>query len=223
MRALPAFIAALVALPSLAPASSLTLDQFYTVGTPESLSTSTASYNTNQEIAQTFTASMSGKLGEVDTFIRRFSGTTGNLILDIRDATPSGAPGTTILYSTSVSALSVPTVPNPVAFYDFDLSAANINVVAGKTYAIALHAGPGDVIYQWIGDVGSYVGHDPYSGGGFYERVIGNHDWGTSAGYDLAFKEFVIVPLPSAFAAGALLLTTLASLKLLQPKRRSLA
>src|SRR3954453_14690288 len=56
------------------------------------MASSVAYFNTNQEIAQTFTVGVTGVLTEVDLYMSRWSGGTNPLILDIRGTQADGRP-----------------------------------------------------------------------------------------------------------------------------------
>src|SRR3954453_17438281 len=56
------------------------------------LSTNVGYYNTTAEAAQTFAVGASGTLTEVDLYLYRFSGTIGDLIVDIRGTQANGLP-----------------------------------------------------------------------------------------------------------------------------------
>jgi hypothetical protein len=160
--------------------------------------TSCAYFNTDQEEAQTFTVGMSGTLSEVDLYLSTFSGSIGDLIVDIRacqgDGRPTSGAGQQLV-SVTIPAATVSANVDP--FLAIDLTAANLYVSAGEKLAVIAHVAPdvnGDITYYWGGRPDNY-----YAGGGFTDRVIGNYDWqAVDPIDDIGFKTYVIpaVSLP---------------------------
>ena len=198
--ALAAVVAALSLAVAVAPASAGTLDQQHTgdpltgvgiVG-PDSVFSGPAS------LAQTFTAGLSGALDQVDIPLSRLDA-DGPVTVELRDVS-GGAPGATVLASTSVAAAAVPAaVPSGEVFDVAVPFAAPAPVLAGSQYAIVAYTG-GDDMYrsQAVGD-----GSDGYTGGGLFITFTSPPaSWSTGFSLDLRFKTYVI---PSAQPPAALI------------------
>lgn len=123
-------------------------------------------FDNDHLLAQTFTAGHSGFLHDVIISLDRnnAASTNGEIMVEIR-ATASGAPTTTILASTTMSALSV----NRDGARDYDFIFASPPVIAsGTVYAIVTRrSGLGTITadFNWYsGDANS----DQYANGGRY-------------------------------------------------------
>jgi hypothetical protein len=177
--------AACVLAPGLAQAG--TLDQQQTA-----IFSGAYSIGTNQAVAQTFTAGLTGKIDQVDLHIDKSAGTTADLTVEIRSV--SGiAPADTALASTSVpaSAISVSSAFVPVTF------ASQASVVAGTQYAIvASSTTPVSDTYSWT----ESPTPAPYAGGGvFYKPPPPTGSWASVTARDLAFRTYVVLPpVPAA-------------------------
>ena len=186
------------AMAPIAMASVSVVDQSYvpSLGSGTgNLSAGFGSINPSQERAQSFTVGLSGDLVRVEVYIHRFSGTSGNLVADIRPVDASGHPTNTSLANAVVAGTDIPTFPDPVVFFPLDFSGTPIAVHAGDHLAVALHGTAGDITFTWIGDTPG-----AYTGGAGQERVIGNHSWISefSGTEDLGFRTFVNIPEPAA-------------------------
>ena len=115
--------------------------------------------SSQQKLGQTFTAGLTGTLTEIAVPVACDAGAT--LAVEIRNVA-GGAPGATVLASTSVPATSLPQFfPATPAFRTISF-ASGAAVSAGTSYAFVLTAGdPGCGIFQ--GPVG-----DPYTQGDLY-------------------------------------------------------
>ena len=188
-------IGLLVGLP--ASASAGTLDQEQTDG-------SAGSYGllSNQSLAQTFTAGISGNLDEVDLDLINSGGS--GLYVEIRDASSSG-PGDRILASHIVPDSAI---PGPFTFVPVKLDSP-APVAAGTQYAIVAYTSGGSG-YRW----GRGPFGDSYPGGAGFS--VGNSPpsgpWGPS-GADLVFKTYVVPTPPSAPASTGQRAAALASCK----------
>lgn len=126
--------------------------------------------------AQVVTPGMSGALDRVDLVMERFADTTGPLSVEIRDTTPSGAPGTTVLATANVAAGQVLVAPAtglvPVMF------ASPARVTAGVPVAVVTQTTSPNH-YGMYGTAGN-----PYGGGAAW---IG---WGLPPAWDLYTDDF---------------------------------
>ncbi|MDX6616630.1 MAG: hypothetical protein QOD60_1721 [Solirubrobacterales bacterium] len=146
--------------------------------------------NDLQSLAQTFTAGISGKLDRVDLYLSK-SGNPGPLTVEIRN-TLSGAPGTTVLASTSVpaSAVAVAAGSIPITF------AAPATVAAGTRYAIVASNTTTGVphTYSWLYSLAT----DSYTAGAPFTAIApASTAWTASPGGDFTFTTYVV---PSASA-----------------------
>jgi hypothetical protein len=178
--------------------AQLVLDQGFDPTGQITVASGIGGINTNQYRAQTFQVGLSGTLGEVDVYMRRFptSGIGGNMIFEIRRQTASGVPS-------DVSSDSLLSIPIPSArfstslgFLPIDVSSVNLHVSAGDKLAIVFHADvntPSNVAYQWLGQ-----NNNPYLNGNSLEEVVGNHSWGNEGlpNADLGFETYMFVPVP---------------------------
>jgi hypothetical protein len=180
-------VAAALLLGATSSASAGTLDQQQTTSSTD------AGFFTNQSVAQTFTAGISGVVDQVDLLLLK-SGTPPNPVtVQIRNVS-AGKPAATALASASVPTAAIPTATAtfvPVTF------TTPVPVTAGTQYAIvAYSATSGDAAgwrYQSSGD--------PYSGGGFFsstETVPPVDTWTEQPAFDFAFKTYVgpVPPTP---------------------------
>src|SRR5262245_3707395 len=190
-------VAALAALLLGAPASASagTLDQQQTDG-----SGSGNSMQANpmaESNAQTFTARISGKLDQVDLFLRTFNGTPPDPVtVEIRDS--SGTPGNMVRASHRVPVTDVSSVAGFVPVR-FDSPAP---VTAGTQYTIVAYTaspGPFGPAYVWQGSSTS----NPYPDGAAFSTTTSPPSAPWSAGFgDFAFKAYVN---PSnSFSVGAI-------------------
>lgn len=176
--------AAMVAL-GLVPsgARAATLDQhqddtgssFLDIGGPDSI---TGTYSQ----AQTFTAGLSGLLEQVQLYAYNHDGS--DLTVEIRNVDSSGAPGTEVLATGTISApVSYPGSWNTVVF------ASPPKVVAGTQYAIVAYTSGSD---EWDWALGGSA--DPYPAGGIYYALSSppSTAWSPQpAQYDTAFRTYV--------------------------------
>lgn len=144
-----------------------------------------------RSLAQTFTAGLTGPLDRVDLYLASGATTTGPLTVEITDVTSAGAPGTTVLASTSVPAASVTGTGGWVAV-PFSSPAT---VQAGTQYAIVAQA-TGTDIYGWWRGPG-----DVYSGGQAFSSSGPVLTWVPDS-FDLAFKTYVNVAAAVAMPSG---------------------
>src|SRR5882757_8143739 len=73
---------------------------------------SSAGVNSNQSLAQTFTAGITGRLDQADLVLSTFSSPTDPVTIEIRNAA-GGLPGNTVLASTTIPISAIPADPNP--------------------------------------------------------------------------------------------------------------
>jgi hypothetical protein len=183
-------VAALVTGAALLPASADagTLDQQQTDTSGPSPGYVVGPVSGASSSAETFTAGLSGGLDQVDMFLDCFvcSNTVG-VTVQITNAV-GGAPGTTVLATASIPAVSVGPAPGSFISVAFGSPA---NVQAGTQYAIVAYTSGSDT-YRWRGAAGT-----PYSGGqGFSSGSSPPGAW-LAASKTFAFKTYV-VPTPTA-------------------------
>jgi hypothetical protein len=145
----------------------------------------TATIDSGETPAQTFTAGLSGGIDQVDLHLESHGPTTP-LTVEIRN-TSGGDPGATVLAAQSVPASSIPATASWVTF-NFATPAP---VTAGIQYAVLAYSSPVSMIqhYEW-----GYSG-DVYAGGRF--TFAGNPPsgpWTPGSTNDLAFKTYVAPP-----------------------------
>src|SRR3954465_12287851 len=147
----------------------------------------------NESLAQTFTAGLTGGLDRIELLLGApDSAPDAPLTVELRNAS-GGSPGTTVLAAGSVAPSAVsstdPWVPIPFA------TAAP--VTAGTQYAIAAYS-PVDNTHDYFWAIAF---PDPYPAGAtFYQTVTPpGPTWTLAAlGGDQAFKTYVEVPAPPA-------------------------
>jgi hypothetical protein len=170
-----------------ASASAGTLDQQQAVGSGD------ARVGTDESLAQTFTAGLTGGLDRIDLLLGSDgSGPTVPLTVEIRSAS-SGPPGPTVLATGSVppSAVSLADAWTPITF------ATAVPVTAGTQYAI--------VAYSSVDMANSYFWglefDNPYPAGANFFQTVSPPDgpWTlTALDGDQAFKTYVAVPASPA-------------------------
>jgi uncharacterized repeat protein (TIGR01451 family) len=132
--------------------------------------------------AQTITAGISGHLDQVDLYINNITG-TDPLTVEIRDVDSNGAPGTTVLASTSATySLSTPD------WVSFTFSSA-ASVSAGTQYAIVAYTS-GSSEYSWF----ALFSGNAYADGALYQSLASPPTtWSTVATGDAdhVFKTYV--------------------------------
>ncbi|HEY3025772.1 MAG TPA: carboxypeptidase regulatory-like domain-containing protein, partial [Pyrinomonadaceae bacterium] len=136
-------------------------------------------FSTTTWLAQTFVPGVSGQLSQVDVQSAIVSGgTVGTIIVEIRN-TVSGAPGNTVLATSTLSGVSSTTN----AWYSVPFSSP-ATVSTGTTYAIVLRVGTG----------GNYRGvrsnANSYANGAYYLSTNSGGTW-SAQGQDLAFRTYV--------------------------------
>ena len=164
-----------------------------------------------EDLAQTFTAGLTGDLVQVDVQIWNLisfgvPSATGDITLEIQ-TTSGGAPSGTVLATETIMSVSVPTTGGTVPFTNVVLSAP-FGVTAGDILAIVLlYSGPGNYLWR-------FSGGDLYAPGGIFPRLNAG-SWVGPFG-DGGFQTWVDVPEPSA-----LLLLSLGALVVLRRRRRA--
>jgi hypothetical protein len=185
--------AACLLAPGLALAGTLDQQQTSTGGAAFSI-------GTNQTVAQTFTAGITGTIDEVDLHLGySVSAPTAPLTVEIRSAS-GGVPTNTVLASSSIPASSAPASSAfvPVAF------ASQASVAAGTQYAIVASSATPAITnnYEWT-DAPSA---NPYPGGTALYAPPGSSAWANDTTADVAFKTYVVpsppVPTPAAGPTG---------------------
>jgi len=181
--------AALAALLFATSASAGTLDQ------QQTSSNSNVFLLTDQSVAQTFTAGISGGLDQVDLLLSQSGTPPASVTVEIRNAS-AGNPGTVVLATVTLPTSAIGTNPGfvPVTF------TAPAPVVAGTQYTIVAYS-PGTVSdrVEW-----NYQNEEnPYSPGAMFftsDPIPPDGTWIVSpAGDDDAgFKTYVATASPSA-------------------------
>lgn len=153
-----------------------------------------------QQVAQTFTVGIAGKLVGVDLQVGRwdFDPPTGDLLVDIRP-TVDGAPVADD--SLALAMVAVPATKIPLsgqvwatgAFTYVDLNGFSISVARGEVLAIALRTTSSTAFYGWV-DQAAPLG-PTYPGGAQYARRF-SPEWGEDVGWDAGFRAHV--PEPAA-------------------------
>jgi|SRR6516165_7137601 hypothetical protein len=145
-----------------------------------------------QSVAQTFTVGVDGTLAQVDLQIYKNSGTTGDVVLDIRP-TINGSPDPyngNILYETVIPLDSMPTIDDPrqdVPLTSIDVSAGKLAVAQGDMLALSLSR-EGQGSPPWVA---WRQGEPIYKGGSGYFRSDSTSDW-RLLGHDGGFQTWVI-------------------------------
>ena len=160
-----------------------TLDQQQTATYPGAFS-----FGTNQSVAQTFTAGLTGKIDQVDLHLDKMAGTTLPLTVEIRSVS-GAAPADAALASTSVPASAVSQIGGfvPVTF------TAQASVVTGTQYAIVAYSStPSSDTYGWTDSPTPA----PYAGGQVFIKSPPSAGSWTPSGTDrdLVFKTYVVTP-----------------------------
>jgi hypothetical protein len=152
----------------------------------------------SESLAQTFKAGVTGKIDEVDLFLRKFGGPTDPINVEVRDATSSGAGGT-VLASQSVPAATVPAFPGAFLTITFTTPAP---VTAGTLYAIVASTSQASVDYAWTSS-----GGDSYADGAAFSSPSATGPWTAfDPPTDFAFRTYAIPnpPGPTGQRAAAL-------------------
>jgi hypothetical protein len=183
-RALVATLATLSLAASASPAAAGTLDQQQTEGSVS------AAVDSDQSLAQTFTAGLSGEVDQVDLKLGKAPSPSAPLSVEIRDVS-SGVPGSMVLASQSVPTSSV---PSSAAFVSISFGAP-APVVAGTQYAIVAYSATNTSnSYFWSESISS----NPYAAGTAYVTPSSPPTtWSTvgSGSADFAFKTYVALPV----------------------------
>jgi hypothetical protein len=169
-----------------APASAGTLDQQQTGFD----SFSSGAINSNESLAQTFTAGITGQVDQADLVLSKFFSPTEPVTVEIRNVA-GGVPGSTVLASTSIPLSAIPADPN-AAFVPATFGAP-APVTAGTQYALVAWSTAMTGSLGWSFRSGT----NPYAGGAGLNDQISPPDgvWNTPPGDDFAFKTYV-VPSP---------------------------
>lgn len=157
-----------------------------------------------QEIGQTFTSGITGKLTRIDLQIRKSSSNApvADLIFDILPSSNGFVPTGSAIATGTISRDIIPTfIPVNGDFVSVDLSAFNIMVTAGESLAILLrNPNPGG--YAWI-----EASDSDYAGGNAVIRQPPEPFFGSIPSIDQGFRTFVDpgdvvvqVPEPGSFA-----------------------
>lgn len=161
------------------------LDQSYT---PPTTTGDAAIIGTgiDNDIAQTFTAGLTGQIVRIDVWIKSEGLPTADLVLDVRDTT-GGVPNESDILlrgSASLTASQIGLVPS-FTFVSFDLTSANLQVTAGETLAIVLQSlATSGNNYRWGG----------YSPGGYGGGTAFRRDGSTNGWVDFTYP-FNSIPL----------------------------
>ena len=150
-------------------------------------------------LSQTFTVGLSGILDSVSFNILKDTGTTGDVIIDIRNLTggaPDQASGSA-LASVTISNSDINTLGFPFTFSNIvaDFSSANIAVSTGDILAFALLSPSGDDFFVQTDFINGYTG------GSRFSQVNDGNPWFENADADLTFSTYVDVspvPVPAA-------------------------
>jgi hypothetical protein len=176
-------VAATLLVPNLAMAGTLDQQQ-------PTVATIAWNAHSTQNVAQTFTAGLSGKLDQIDLSLNKSGTPPVPLIVELRDVS-AGLPGGAVLASQSVLASSVVASPGS-GWVSFAFPTPG-SVTAGTQYAIVAHsAAMFPDTYAWSQGAGT----DPYAGGAAYLASPPTTAWTPVPGpTDFAFKTYV-VPTP---------------------------
>jgi len=118
--------------------------------------------STHQVLSQTITAGVDGRLREVRVPI---GACTADVVLEVRDVTPAGHPGETLLYSRTYPSSDFDVVVT-ADFATLRLTGRPVRLSAGDTFAISLSS-PGSC-GVWPGPIG-----DSYAGGNGWAKGDG--------------------------------------------------
>ncbi len=179
-----------------AAAQADTLDQSQTDTSGAALAIigpSSANYGP-QSVAQTFTAGLSGALDRVQLYVaNNTSSNSDPLTVQITD-TSSGAPGSTVLATTTIAPGAVSSSPG--GWVEADFSAAPF-VSAGSQYAIVAYASGSDFYKWYYASSNDYPGGDPY-----YDSASPPTTWTSAPSYDFAFRTYVQGPVAGLSPSG---------------------
>ena len=215
MRRIAATVAAgvLVVAAGAAQAGTITLDQYYPGPALSGLAYETGGRN-RDEVAQTFTAGLTGTISRVDVFVGYRTGPSAQLAIEIRP-TVSGVPDASLVLGTAYTSAG----NNEWRSVDFAL--ANIAIAVNTTYAIVFRSPTGNGSWVFTANASPQ-----YTRGALFVRSSSTA-WATAPGdYDAHFRVFVdvpdapVVPLPSAAWMGLGLLGGLGIVARLRGRRR---
>jgi hypothetical protein len=140
-----------------------------------------------QDVGQTFTVGLTGKLNRIEVLLAKTLNPTGNVTLTVYN-TSSGIP-VTALGAASVPASAVSaTTPT---FVSFDVGSFQIAVANNDVMAFAL-SNPGNGLFLMPYE--SMPSH--YSGGNGMYRFTPNGAWQLQSTFDYGFKTYVFVDEP---------------------------
>jgi hypothetical protein len=190
---------ALLASPAAAPAGTLDQQQLNAGGGDTYI-------DSGSSLSQTFTAGLTGKLDQVDLFLRVLNAPTPHMTVEIRNVT-AGSPGSTVLASQMVTPSGITGAFTfvPITF------AVPASVASGTQYAIVTYSATSPPThYSWARSIEGNV----YTGGtGFFVSISppsGTWLEGGGAGFDYAFQTYVgpsptdVGPSPTGQRAAAL-------------------
>jgi hypothetical protein len=130
---------------SAAASANGTLDQ-------QQMSTNVIVSTAGGSFAQTFTAGLTGQLGEVELFLGKSAGTEP-LEVQIRNVEATDAPGKEVLAKQTVA-------PSSSTEWSAIVFSSPAQVVSGTQYAIVVYESPATGSFEWNGEVGN-----PYTRG----------------------------------------------------------
>ena len=140
----------------------------------------------DQAIGQTFTAAVTGRIGEIEMLISQ--DLPGQdlviLILPVVAELPNNDWGT----SMGGGRILDGTLPANAAWAKIDLTSENIQVTAGQSYAVCLRTAP-TAAYTWVGS--PVAGPNGYTGGTGCFRNPAVVNWTTAHPVDLGFRVWV--------------------------------
>ena len=175
------------------PALAGTLDQQQPI-----VGGTTVNAHSQQSVAQTFTAGLTGRLDQVDLNLNKIGTPPVPLTIELRDVS-AGLPGSTVLASQSVLSPSV--VASPSSSWISFAFPTPVPVTAGTQYSIVAHSAAVDPPDTYAWKVGT--GTDPYPAGAAYTASPPTAPWMIFmfGPPDFAFKTYVIPAPPQAPAA----------------------
>lgn len=142
---------------------------------------------------QSFTVGVGGILSCVEVMVQNINPVAGRLVLEIQNV-DGDLPNGEILATASMAQSEVPN--DEPTFVNFDISAAELPVLAGDVYAIVVSSeartGGIPVDYRWAGEFGS---NGRYSGGIASSR--NNGVWTGVSSVDLGFRTYVEPTTPT--------------------------